>query len=67
MRQASQTEARKKDTREKIQLGGLIAKAGPALREAGAAARPADRRRRASGRRSRARAADGDRREGVHQ
>ena len=28
MRQASQTEARKKDTREKIQLGGLIAKAG---------------------------------------
>lgn len=28
MRQASQTEARKKDTHEKIQLGGLIAKAG---------------------------------------
>ncbi|UUP20052.1 conjugal transfer protein TraD [Nitratireductor thuwali] len=28
MRQASQLEARKKDTREKIQLGGLIAKAG---------------------------------------
>ena len=28
MRQASQTEARRKDTREKIQLGGLIAKAG---------------------------------------
>ena len=28
MRQASQTEDRKKDTREKIQLGGLIAKAG---------------------------------------
>ena len=28
MRQSSQTEARKKDTREKIQLGGLIAKAG---------------------------------------
>ena len=28
MRQASHTEARKKDTREKIQLGGLIAKAG---------------------------------------
>lgn len=28
MRQASQAEARKKDTREKIQLGGLIAKAG---------------------------------------
>lgn len=28
MRQASQTQARKKDTREKIQLGGLIAKAG---------------------------------------
>ena len=28
MRKASQTEARKKDTREKIQLGGLIAKAG---------------------------------------
>ncbi|EIM72720.1 putative TraD [Nitratireductor aquibiodomus RA22] len=28
MRQASQSEARKKDTREKIQLGGLIAKAG---------------------------------------
>lgn len=28
MRQASQTEARRKDAREKIQLGGLIAKAG---------------------------------------
>ncbi|MCB1419682.1 MAG: type IV conjugative transfer system coupling protein TraD [Notoacmeibacter sp.] len=28
MRQASQAEARRKDTREKIQLGGLIAKAG---------------------------------------
>ncbi|HET7614170.1 MAG TPA: conjugal transfer protein TraD [Gemmatimonadaceae bacterium] len=28
MRQASQSETRKKDTREKIQLGGLIAKAG---------------------------------------
>lgn len=28
MRQVSQAEARKKDTREKIQLGGLIAKAG---------------------------------------
>ena len=28
MRQASQSEARRKDTREKIQLGGLIAKAG---------------------------------------
>ena len=28
MNQASQTEARKKDAREKIQLGGLIAKAG---------------------------------------
>jgi hypothetical protein len=28
MRQASQTDARRKDTREKIQLGGLIAKAG---------------------------------------
>ena len=28
MHQMSQTEARKKDTREKIQLGGLIAKAG---------------------------------------
>lgn len=28
MRQASQAEARKKDTHEKIQLGGLIAKAG---------------------------------------
>lgn len=28
MRQASQSHARKKDTREKIQLGGLIAKAG---------------------------------------
>lgn len=28
MRQASQTEARRKDTREKILLGGLIAKAG---------------------------------------
>ena len=28
MRQVSQSEARKKDTREKIQLGGLIAKAG---------------------------------------
>ncbi|MDB5537847.1 MAG: conjugal transfer protein TraD [Devosia sp.] len=28
MRQVSQTEARRKDTREKIQLGGLIAKAG---------------------------------------
>ena len=28
MRQASSTEARKKDTREKIELGGLIAKAG---------------------------------------
>lgn len=28
MRQASQNEARRKDTREKIQLGGLIAKAG---------------------------------------
>lgn len=28
MRQANQSEARKKDTREKIQLGGLIAKAG---------------------------------------
>jgi hypothetical protein len=28
MRQASQSEDRKKDTREKIQLGGLIVKAG---------------------------------------
>lgn len=28
MRQASQSNARKKDTREKIQLGGLIVKAG---------------------------------------
>ncbi|WP_374818638.1 conjugal transfer protein TraD [Brucella grignonensis] len=28
MRQSSQTDARRKDTREKIQLGGLIAKAG---------------------------------------
>lgn len=28
MRQASQSEKRRKDTREKIQLGGLIAKAG---------------------------------------
>lgn len=28
MRQASQTKARRKDTREKIQLGGLIVKAG---------------------------------------
>lgn len=28
MRQATQSEDRKKDTREKIQLGGLIAKAG---------------------------------------
>lgn len=28
MRQASQSDARKKDTREKIQLGGLIVKAG---------------------------------------
>ncbi|WP_136661432.1 type IV conjugative transfer system coupling protein TraD [Nitratireductor sp. XY-223] len=28
MRQASQAQARKKDTREKIQLGGLIVKAG---------------------------------------
>ncbi|WMT92936.1 conjugal transfer protein TraD [Pelagibacterium sp. H642] len=28
MRQAKQTEARRKDTREKIQLGGLIVKAG---------------------------------------
>lgn len=28
MRQSSQTKDRKKDTREKIQLGGLIAKAG---------------------------------------
>lgn len=28
MRQASQSEDRKKDAREKIQLGGLIAKAG---------------------------------------
>lgn len=28
MRQASSTEARKKDTREKIELGGLIVKAG---------------------------------------
>ena len=28
MRQASQSHARKKDTREKIQLGGLIVKAG---------------------------------------
>lgn len=28
MHQASQSEDRKKDTREKIQLGGLIAKAG---------------------------------------
>lgn len=28
MCQASSTEARKKDTREKIELGGLIAKAG---------------------------------------
>ena len=28
MRQASSTDVRKKDTREKIQLGGLIAKAG---------------------------------------
>lgn len=28
MRHASQSEARKKDTHEKIQLGGLIAKAG---------------------------------------
>jgi hypothetical protein len=28
MRQVSQSDARKKDAREKIQLGGLIAKAG---------------------------------------
>jgi hypothetical protein len=28
MRQASQAQARRKDTREKIQLGGLIVKAG---------------------------------------
>ena len=28
MHQMSQSEARKKDTREKIQLGGLVAKAG---------------------------------------
>ena len=28
MRQSSQSEARRKDTREKIQLGGLIVKAG---------------------------------------
>ncbi|WP_027584512.1 type IV conjugative transfer system coupling protein TraD [Bradyrhizobium sp. Ai1a-2] len=28
MRQASSSQARKKDTREKIELGGLIAKAG---------------------------------------
>lgn len=28
MRQASHSEARRKDTREKIQLGGLIARAG---------------------------------------
>ena len=28
MRQARQSDARRKDTREKIQLGGLIAKAG---------------------------------------
>ncbi|WP_442896350.1 type IV conjugative transfer system coupling protein TraD [Bosea sp. MMO-172] len=28
MRQMSSTDARKKDTREKIELGGLIAKAG---------------------------------------
>jgi hypothetical protein len=28
MRQSSQAEARKKDTREKIELGGLIVKAG---------------------------------------
>ncbi len=28
MRQASQSDKRRKDTREKIQLGGLIAKAG---------------------------------------
>ena len=28
MRQARQSDARKKDTREKIQLGGLIVKAG---------------------------------------
>ena len=28
MRQASQSDARKKDTREKIQLGGVIVKAG---------------------------------------
>ena len=28
MRQASQSDARRKDTREKIQLGGLIVKAG---------------------------------------
>ena len=28
MRQASQSEDRKRDTREKIQLGGLIVKAG---------------------------------------
>jgi hypothetical protein len=28
MRQASQSDARKKDTREKIQLGSLIVKAG---------------------------------------
>ncbi|MGX9182006.1 conjugal transfer protein TraD [Mesorhizobium sp. BHbdii] len=28
MRQASRSEARRQDTREKIQLGGLIAKAG---------------------------------------
>lgn len=28
MRKARQTEARRKDAREKIQLGGLIAKAG---------------------------------------
>ena len=28
MRQASQSDARRRDTREKIQLGGLIVKAG---------------------------------------
>ena len=28
MRQASHSDARRRDTREKIQLGGLIAKAG---------------------------------------
>ncbi|QQO23773.1 conjugal transfer protein TraD [Bradyrhizobium diazoefficiens] len=32
MRRSDPTEVRKKDTREKIELGGLIAKAGPPTR-----------------------------------